>query len=220
MAVGARLHQLRQDRLAKVVERYLVAKKERLVRGHGFDHFRDHPLGTGLHLRDQLGDAGQPRASRQRYQSAFDEILLVQRQVQTGALFQQPAQILVIDRRHARSPENNRTSLGAICSSGSTAAQIPAWAAAPGIPHTTLEASSWAMTLPPAATISLPPWVPSEPMPVSTRARTPARQTSMAEVNNGSTAGLQKLIGAPSSSAITVSVPWRATRMWRPPGAT
>jgi len=30
------------------------------------------------------------------------------------------------------------------------AAQIPAFAAAPGMPHTTLEASSWAITLPPA----------------------------------------------------------------------
>src|SRR5882672_9493969 len=53
------------------------------------------------------------------------------------------------------------------------AAQMPACAAAPGIPQTTLEASSWAITFPPAATISLPPRIPSEPMPVSTTARTP-----------------------------------------------
>src|ERR1700744_1620186 len=53
---------------------------------------------------------------------------------------------------------------------------MPALAAAPGMPHTTLEASSWAITLPPAATISLPPRVPSEPMPVSTTARTPPCQ--------------------------------------------
>src|SRR6266850_1070655 len=71
------------------------------------------------------------------------------------------------------------------------AAQMPAFAAAPGIPQTTLEASSWAITLPPAATISLPPRIPSEPMPVSTTARTPPCQTSIAEVNNGSTVGVQ-----------------------------
>ena len=93
------------------------------------------------------------------------------------------------------------------------AAQIPAWAAAPGIPHTTLVASSWAITLPPAATISLPPRIPSEPMPVSTTARTPPCQTSIADVNSGSTAGLQKLTGGPSSSAIATSAPWRTTRM-------
>jgi len=89
---------------------------------------------------------------------------------------------------------------------------MPAFAAAPGIPHTTLEASSWAITLPPAATISLPPRMPSEPMPVRTTARTPPCQTSIAELNNGSTAGLQKLTGGPSSRAITTSQPWRATQ--------
>src|ERR1700687_4454306 len=57
---------------------------------------------------------------------------------------------------------------------------MPAFAAAPGIPHTTLEASSWAITLPPAATISLPPRMPSEPMPVSTNARTAPRHPAEA----------------------------------------
>ncbi len=37
----------------------------------------------------------------------------------------------------------------------------------------------------------------------------PPCQTSIAEVNNGSTAGLQKLTGGPSSSAITASAPCR-----------
>ena len=39
------------------------------------------------------------------------------------------------------------------------------------MPHTTLESSSCAMTQPPAATMSAAPRVPSEPMPVRTRAR-------------------------------------------------
>ena len=73
--------------------------------------------------------------------------------------------------------------------------------------------------LPPAATMSLPPRMPSEPMPVRITDMMPPCQTSMAELNSGSTAGLQKFTGGPSSSAIAVSAPWRATRMWRPPGA-
>ena len=84
---------------------------------------------------------------------------------------------------------------------------MPALAAAPGIPHTTLVASSWAITLPPAAMISLPPRMPSEPIPVSTTASVAPCQTSVAEVNRGSTAGLQKLTGGPSSSAIATSAP-------------
>ena len=58
-------------------------------------------------------------------------------------------------------------------------------------------------TQPPAATISAAPRVPSEPIPVRTTARFRLPHTAAAEANNGSTAGLQKLTGGPSSSAIT-----------------
>jgi hypothetical protein len=50
-------------------------------------------------------------------------------------------------------------------------------------------------------------------MPVSTTARMAPCQTSIAEVNRGSTAGLQKFTGGPSSSAMAASAPWRTTRM-------
>src|SRR6202035_269095 len=216
---GARLRQRREDRLPQMIERNLVAEEKGLVGGHRLDHFRRDRLGAGLDLRHQLGDPRQSLLSRQRDQPAFDQILLVGGQVETGTLLQELAQKFVVQRRHERSPANSRTSFGAIWLSGRMAAQMPAFAAAPGIPHTTLEASSWAITLPPAAMISLPPRMPSEPMPVNTTARTPACQTSIAEANRGSTAGLQKLTGGPSSSAIAASVPWRTTRMWRPPGA-
>ena len=83
------------------------------------------------------------------------------------------------------------TTFGAICSSGSTAEHTPAATAAPGMPQTTLVASSWAMTLPPALTISAAPSVPSVPMPVRISARFQEPQTSAAEANSGSTAGLQ-----------------------------
>src|SRR5712664_1776781 len=196
-----------------MIERNLVAKKEGFVGGHCLDHLRRQRLGASLHLRNEFGDSGQANPSRERDQSAFDQILLVGRQVQSGALFQKLTQKLIVQRRHERSPAKTRTSFDAIWLSGRMAAQMPACAAAPGIPQTTLEASSWAITFPPAATISLPPRIPSEPMPVSTTARTPPCQTSIAEINSGSTAGLQKLTGGPSSRAITTSVPCRATRI-------
>ena len=49
---------------------------------------------------------------------------------------------------------------------GSTADANPACATAAGIPHTTLHASSWVTTVPPAETTSRPPASPSCPMPV------------------------------------------------------
>ena len=57
---------------------------------------------------------GQAGLARQRDQPAFDQILLVGGQIEAGALFQQLAQILIVKRRHERSPANNRTSFGAI----------------------------------------------------------------------------------------------------------
>ena len=60
------------------------------------------------------GMPGSADLARQRHQPAFDQILLVGGQVESGALFQKLAQILIVRRRHERSPENNRTSFGAI----------------------------------------------------------------------------------------------------------
>ena len=57
---------------------------------------------------------GRPSRARQRDQPAFDQILLVGRQIEAGTLFQELAQELVIQRRHERSPANTRTSFGAI----------------------------------------------------------------------------------------------------------
>src|SRR4029450_8237782 len=120
----------------------------------------------------------------------LDQVLLVGGEIEAGALFQELAQILVVNRRHARSPANRRLTLAPIWLSGRIAAQMPALAAAPGMAPTPLEASSCAITLPPAATMSLPPRMPSEPMPVRITERILPCQISMAEVNNGSTAGL------------------------------
>src|SRR5436305_197015 len=202
-----------------MIERNLVAEKERLVGGHRLDDIYRQRVGPAFYLLHEFAEADQAVLARQRDQPALHQILLVGGQIEAGALSQQLAQILIVRRRHDRTPANSWISFGAIWPSGSTAAQIPACVAAPGIPHTTEVASSWAMTLPPAATICLPPRMPSEPMPVSTTARMPACQTSIAEANSGSTAGLQKLTGGPSSRAIAACAPWRTTRIWRPPGA-
>ena len=70
------------------------------------------------------------------------------------------------------------------------------------MPQTTLLASSCAITLPPAATMSSAPRAPSEPMPVSTAARIALPHTCAAEANSGSTAGRQKFTSGPSLSEI------------------
>jgi hypothetical protein len=113
-AAGARLHQRRQYRFFQMIERNLVAKEERLVGGHRFDHLGCQRLGSDLQLLHQLPDSGQTAPSRQRDQSALDQILLVGGQVEAGSRLQKLTQELIIQRRHERSPENNRTSFGAI----------------------------------------------------------------------------------------------------------
>src|SRR5262249_38735958 len=156
---------------------------------HRLDDLDDQRLGGAvLELRDQFAEPGHAGLARDRQQAALDQILLFGRQDEAGPLLQELAQIVVVLRCHGRSPENKRTTFWAIWSSGSTAEQIPALAAAPGIPHTTLVASSCAITLPPVVTISVPPRVPSEPIPVRIRARIAEFQNLTAELNSGSTA--------------------------------
>ena len=99
-----------------------------------------------MSARPALRASGSSRLST-RYCLSADSI-------EAGALLEELAQIIVIERRHGRSPGNSRTTFGAICSSGSTAEHMPASATAPGMPQTTLVASSCAITLPPAATMS------------------------------------------------------------------
>ena len=83
LAARARLHHLRHDRIAEVFERHLVAEEEGLVGGHGFDHLGDDALRPALHLLHEVADARQAAFARQRKQAAFDQILLVCRQIET-----------------------------------------------------------------------------------------------------------------------------------------
>src|SRR5207237_4255633 len=106
------------------------------------DDVNDQFLVIASDLRHQLAKRCDAGLAGERGEPAFDQILLVGRQHEAGALPQEVAEVFVIERRHGRSPRNSRTIFGAIASSGSTAEHTPAFAAAPGMPHTTLEASS------------------------------------------------------------------------------
>ena len=81
--------------------------------------------------------------------------------VEAGALLEHHAQIVELLRRHGLSPRMSMPAASAIPAGGSNAAQTPAAAAAPGMPHTTLEPSSWAITLPPASAMARAPAAPS-----------------------------------------------------------
>ena len=72
----------------------------------------------GVRLRE-LGCTSSARPAdaglaRDRQQPALDQVLLVRRQDEAGALLQELAQVIVIERRHGRPPANRRMTLGAI----------------------------------------------------------------------------------------------------------
>ncbi len=100
LAAGARLQDYGHDRIAKVIERNLVAKKEGFVGGHRLDHLGCERRGSTLHLLHEFADAGQTYFSRKRKQPAFDQILLVGRQIQAGTILEKFAQVFVIGRGH------------------------------------------------------------------------------------------------------------------------
>ena len=100
LAGRARLQHLGHDRIAEVIERHLVAKEEGLVGGHGFDHLGDKGCRPALHLLHEFADAGEAAFARQRKQAAFDQILLVCGQVETGMILQELTQILIVWRGH------------------------------------------------------------------------------------------------------------------------
>jgi len=79
-----------------MIERNLVAEEERLVRGHRFDHVRDQGVGAVLHFLDQLGNSAEPGPAGKRNEPAFNQILLVGGEVETGTLSQELTQILIV----------------------------------------------------------------------------------------------------------------------------
>src|SRR5262245_15015880 len=216
----ARLHQRGHDGVAEMIERDAIAEEEGLVGHHGLDHVHDQRLRIlPLEIMDEGGQAIDAYPAGDRHEPALDQVLLVLRQDEPGPLLQEPPQIVEFEWGHDLLPEKRRMTIGAMRSSGSTSEHKPAWVTDPGMPQTTLVASSCAITALPAAVSTAAPLVPSQPMPVRTTARHLPPHTSAAEANNGSTEGLQKLTSGPSLSAIMAWPSRRSTRMWRPPGA-
>src|SRR5262249_32324441 len=161
-----RREQRRHDGVAEMIEWNLVAEEERLVGRHRVDDVHGEPAAAVAHFRYQFTHAREARLAGERQQPAFDQILLFAGEREARLVLEQFAKEIVVEGAHVRSPAKIRKSLGAMSSSGSTAEQAPAWAAEPGMPQTMLVASSWAITLPPAAAISTAPCAPSVPIPV------------------------------------------------------
>ncbi len=98
-----------------MLERHLVAEEERLVGRHRLnDRGHQRRLVRDLQRGDELAEIGQARLARDRQQPALDQILLVGRQHQAGAVLKALAQVIVIERRHERTPENRRKIFDAI----------------------------------------------------------------------------------------------------------
>jgi hypothetical protein len=91
---------MRHDQIAKMFERNLVAEKERLVGGHGFNHLGIEGRRSALHFLHEIADAGQAGSACQRKQAALNQILLVGRQIETGMVLEILTQVLVVGRCH------------------------------------------------------------------------------------------------------------------------
>src|SRR3546814_13335048 len=86
---------------------------------------------------------------------------------EAGALVQQLRDVFEVIHIHAADLIPNLRTLGPISRSGRTAEHSPLVATAPGLPQTTLLASSGATTGPPAAPASAAPSLPSAPGPAT-----------------------------------------------------
>ena len=121
-----------------MLERRLVAEEQRFIGRHRLDDIgHQRAFRRRFESSDKVAKARKTDPARDRKQTAFDQILFVGRQNEAGALFETSAQEFVIQGGHVRSPENSRTTFGAIRSSGSTAEHSPACATERGMPHTT-----------------------------------------------------------------------------------
>src|SRR5262249_30677721 len=210
----------RQNDLAELLERLAVAEEERLVRHQRVGEVAQQRRIAVLSQRGrQRVEAVQVVLARHRRQAAFDQVRLVAAEDEPRTVEDQLAEKGKIVGLHTRPPVASFATWPAICDTGRMALQIPAVAAAPGMPQTTLVASSCATTVPPAFTTISPPLAPSEPMPVRMTHSTPAPYASLRLRNIGSTAGRQKFSGGSLSRRITFAPPRTSTLMWKSPGA-
>ncbi len=162
---------------------------------------------VGLHESErEMGHRGEVELLQQRPELPLQHVLLVVAEIEPRMLLQDPAQQVELVRHHGRSPRTSLAAAAAMPAGGKSAAQAPTAAAAPGMPHTTLEASSCAITLPPASAMLRAPAAPSWPMPVSTTPSDAAPNVAATLLNRGSTAGRQKCTGGSSPMRKTGAV--------------
>src|SRR5690242_8030093 len=200
----ARGDQLRKHNLSQRVEGVLVAEERRFVGCHRLDDRSREYRFTTLEPFDQRADTGEPVLLRDREKPRLDEVLLAWFQHDRGVLANERAEVVEVRRRERRRshddaprsalagarPRKRRITISsATRPSGISLDAIPACTTAPGIPHTTLVASSCAITSPPASTIACAPAHPSEPMPVRTTPSVRAPYAAATERNNGSAEG-------------------------------
>ncbi len=139
-----------------MLKRLVVAEEEALVGGHRLDHVARHRVVAGrAQPFGQRGQVAQLLALQDRREAGLQQIELVGPDHQSGAALQQRREGVEGGGRqclpHARAVRSSSSSFGAMRGSGRTAWHSPACATAPGMPQTTLVASSWAMALPPAS---------------------------------------------------------------------
>ena len=197
---GARIDQPWQRLCTEMMKRLVVTKEETFVGGHCLHHLaRQRVAARAPQTLRQPVKVGQLLAFHDGGQPGFKQVELVNADDQAGFRFQQGGQGLEGERRqrrgHAWAPFSISRSLGAIFGNGSTALQRPAWATAPGMPQTTLDASSCPMAAPPASITFLVPAKPSWPIPVSMATKTRPSHATQAERSIGSTDGRQKFSG-------------------------
>jgi len=113
--MSARGKKARYDDIAEMFEGDFVTEEKRLIGCHCLDHL----LGERFRIRspypvNQLGNTRESRPAGYREKSALDQIFLVGREHETGALPQKSAQVIVVGSDHRRPPQNRRTIFDAI----------------------------------------------------------------------------------------------------------
>src|SRR5690606_32706600 len=203
------------------LERPSVAKEKRFIRRHGIDDLVQHRfVPCPPDFLDELADAVDATPPCDWRQAALNQIALLRRQHEAGALIEHLLQIVELGGIHFPSPPAIRMIAGPICCSGRISLHRPACATAPGIPQTTLVSRSCASTCPPACTTASHPFNPSDPIPVRmiVRSRSPTLRARLLSI--GSTAGLHEFSAGPSSSRMMMPpATARSTTRCFPPGA-
>src|ERR1019366_6811186 len=173
-----------------------IAEEVGLVGRHRFDDLTAEIGACGLNECAKIVDRGETVLANDRPKPALEQVVLVGAEHNAGfrvhVLLEKPVIRGLYFRKGAwhRYPHAFRAiriTSGMTSSSGRTQSARPAPTMAPGIPQTTLEASSCARIRAPRAFRISVPRRPSCPMPVKTTAITAPPSTSLTELKSAST---------------------------------